>query len=39
MIECTDETMDVCTDSKKIDELLTRGVDEVIHEESIRKKL
>jgi tyrosyl-tRNA synthetase len=31
--------MNVQTDPKKIDELLTRGVEEVIHADSLRKKL
>ena len=31
--------MEVNTDPQKIDELLTRGVEEVIHQESLKKKL
>ena len=31
--------MDVNTDTKKIDELLSRGVIEIIHESDLRKKL
>ena len=31
--------MNVITDERKVDELLTRGVEEVIHHDSLRKKL